>query len=101
MSRLEAAGADFEGISAKASKMEHTLAGIPIVEQIHVHAPFSQFRTVSNAVENPVTSPSVGIANEFEEDVENLTEPVAPMEHTEEDICSICVVGPNCALFHL
>ena len=43
LSRLEAASADFEDISTKASKMEHMLAGIPIVEQIHALS--SQFRT--------------------------------------------------------
>ena len=86
------ASADFEDlhVSAKASKMEHMLVRIPILEQIH--APSDQFRTVSNAVENPVTSPSVAVACDSEENVENLIEPVTPVEH-EEDIRNICVVG--------
>ena len=90
LSRLEAASADFEDVSAKASKMEHMLAGIPIVEQIHASS--AQFRTVPKTVESPVTSASIAVASDSEENGENLIEPVAPMEH-EEDIRNICVVG--------
>ena len=61
MSRLEAASADFEDIGTKVSKMEHMLVEIPIVEQIH--AP--------------------------EENVENVIELVAPVEH-EEDTQHLC-----------
>ena len=39
LSGLEAASADFEDISTKASKMEHMLAGIPIVEQYYMLPP--------------------------------------------------------------
>ena len=68
LSRLEAASSDFEDISAKSPKMEHMLAGIPIVKQIH--APSGQFRTVPNTVENPVTSTSIAVASESKENVE-------------------------------
>ena len=35
---------------------------------------------------------SIAVTSEFEENVENLIEPVAPVEH-KEDIHNICVVG--------
>ena len=91
LSRLEAASANFEDVSVKAAKMEHMLAGIPIVEQIH--APSNQFRTVSNIAENPVTSAPFAVASDSEENEENLVEPVAPTQHAKEDIRNICVVG--------
>ena len=74
LSRLEADGTNFEDISTKASKLEHMLAGIPIVGQIR--APSNQFK---NTVENPIKF--------------NCACDVAPMEHAEEDIHNICVVG--------
>ena len=76
---------------AKICKLsKHMLVGIPIVGQIH--APSRKFRFVPNAAENLVTIPSVAVVSESEENVENLIEPVAPMEH-EEDMRYICVVG--------
>ena len=49
LSSLETASVNFEDESTKASKMEHMLAGIPIVGQIH--APSNQLR---NTAENLV-----------------------------------------------
>ena len=55
--RLEAASADFEDISAKASKMEHVLAGIPIVEQIHHRPQLSRIFRICPGPESYVNCP--------------------------------------------
>ena len=68
--RLEAASVDFEDINAKSSKMEHMLAGIPIVGQMH--APSNQFRTVSNTVESSFTSAFVAVTSNSKENVKKF-----------------------------
>ena len=96
MSRLEKTSVNSEVKSVETAKMECKQTGIPIVEEIR--APANKFRTTSAAAtttttDSPVTSASVAVASDSNENAETLFEPVAPTQNAEEDIHSICVVG--------